>query len=253
MVHCLRSSKLHGSQAARSVTPERLDHLPAGDPLAVGSRRDLRLIHRVMGTVAALKGALRRLDCRQPPKRILELGAGDGSLLLRLAGALQPSWRGIGLTLLDRQDLISQSVRTSYRELDWQVTVMHMDAMDWARTPSDQHYDLCVTTLFLHHFNCAELRVLLTAVIGQSEALIACEPRRSGIARLGSRMIGLLGVNEVTREDSVKSVAAGFTGQELTAMWPGSGTEWRTDEYYAFPFSHCFVAAKQGRTRRAAA
>jgi hypothetical protein len=229
---------------ARIVASERLDNLASDDPLAIRSRRDLRRVHRAMRSLAILKGAISRLNAATAPRRILELGAGDGSLLLRLARTMRPQWGDLELTLLDRQNLLSVSAQQIFVELNWHVTVMCMDALEWAKSPPTQHYDLCITTLFLHHFDCAELRRLLAGVATRADAFIACEPRRSLIARLGSRLIGLLGANEVTREDSIKSVAAGFNDQELTGLWSKVPGDWRTGEYGAWPFTHCFWAAR---------
>ena len=224
--------------------PERLDNLAPDDPLAIDSRRDLRRVHRAMRSLAILKDAVSRLSGETRPRRILELGAGDGSLLLRLARAMRPQWGEMELTLLDRQNLVSPSVRQAFVELNWHVTVMSLDALEWAQSPPTQRYDLCVTTLFLHHFESSDLGRLLVGIATQADALIACEPRRNRIARLGSRLIGLLGANEVTREDGVKSVAAGFNARELTELWSQVPGDWRTNEYGAWPFTHCFWAAR---------
>jgi hypothetical protein len=157
---------------------------------------------------------------------------------------MRPQWGPLELTLLDRQNLLSDSARQSFVELNWQVTVMSMDALEWAQSRLTHRYDLCITTLFLHHFESGHLARLLAGVATRTEAFVACEPRRSRIARLGSRLIGLLGANEVTREDGVKSVAAGFNDLELTQLWSTVPGDWRTGEYGAWPFTHCFWAAR---------
>src|SRR5579862_9424387 len=101
----------------RCVRPEVLDVLAPEDPRALRSRRDLRRVHRVMRSVSALKQALSRLRLLAPPKSILELGAGDGTLLLRLAAAVKPRWAGVELTLLDRQSIVSVETIQNYRRL----------------------------------------------------------------------------------------------------------------------------------------
>jgi methyltransferase family protein len=229
----------------RCVRPEVLDDLAPGDPKALQSRRDLRRVHRAMRTVSALKHALSRLRLAAHPKSILELGAGDGSLLLRLAAAVRPRWPGVKLTLLDRQHIVNPETVESYRRHGWEVTTVCEDAMIWARQSADQHYDLTVATLFLHHFKDSELRELLCGVVSQSRAFIAIEPRREMFAKLGSRLIGLLGTNAVTREDAVKSVDAGFTGDEITAAWPSTNAAWCTEEFRVLPFLHGFIAAQK--------
>jgi hypothetical protein len=182
------------------------------------------------------------------PRRILELGAGDGSLMLRFAQSLRPPWRDVEVTFIDRQDLIGPEIREPLGLLGWDVQVLRMDALDWARAASDQQYDLCLTTLLLHHFQFSSLEELLRAVAARCRAFVACEPRRNRSAWVGSHLLALLGANEVTREDGVTSVVAGFAGHELTALWPPSGESWRLREYFAWPFTHCLVAEARSGT-----
>jgi hypothetical protein len=230
----------------RQVLPEHLDVLPIGDPVARRSRRDLQRVHRVMRSLTILRRAVGTLSLTQQPRRILELGAGDGSLMLRFAQSLHPSWRDVQVTFIDRQDLIGPEIRNPLGLLGWDVQVLRMDALDWARASSDQRYDLGVTTLFLHHFQPPDLEKLLRAVAARCRMFVACEPRRNRTAWIGSHLLALLGANRVTREDGVTSVVAGFTGHELTALWPAGGQSWRLREYFAWPFTHCLVADERG-------
>jgi hypothetical protein len=228
----------------RCVRSEVLDSLAPGDPKALQSRRDLRRVHRAMRSVSALNDALSRLQLAAHPKSVLELGAGDGSLLLRLAASLRPRWPRVQLTLLDRQHIVDSETVESYRSQGWEVTTVCEDVLTWARQSAHQRYDLTVATLFLHHFKDSELRELLRGVVSQSRAFVAIEPRREMLAKVGSRLIGLLGTNAVTREDAVKSVEAGFTGDEITAAWPATDKSWWTQEFRVLPFSHGFIAAQ---------
>lgn len=239
MVLCLRSTDVPPMRLQRRVLPERLDVMPADDPVARRSRRDLQRVHRAMRSLTILQGAIGMLCLSRQPRRILELGAGDGSLMLRFA--LRSAWREVEVTFLDRQDLIGPEIRTPLERLGWDVRVLRMDALDWAHAACDQPYDLGVTTLFLHHFQSPALEQLLGAVAARCRTFVACEPRRNSVAWLGSHLLGVLGANEVTREDGVTSVVAGFAGHELSALWP-SGAPWRLREYFAWPFTHCFVA-----------
>ena len=68
----------------RRVEPETLDQLTEDDPNAIRSRRDLRRINRIMGNLPILDSLL-SASLLHAPSHIAELGAGDGSLLLRLA------------------------------------------------------------------------------------------------------------------------------------------------------------------------
>jgi SAM-dependent methyltransferase len=199
-----------------------------------------------MRSVSILAQTVHRLRLAAQPRRILELGAGDGTLLLRFARAQRPPWRGVELMLLDRVDLLSEDTRMGYREVGWQVSLIRTDVLAWTAAARGPRYDLCCANLFLHHFDAAPLARLLSAVAAASDAFVACEPRRSGVAKWGSLLVGLLGANDVTREDAVKSVAAGFTGRELSAAWGRPDGDWAVEEFPAWPFTHCLAAARSG-------
>ena len=268
----------------RIVQREILDDLAADDPRAQRSRRDLLRVHRAMGTRAILRKALRRLALsRQPegePLRILELGAGDGRLMLAIARDLAPRWPRVELTLLDRQPLVAPATIAAFAELGWHATGKVADALEWAKdgggvdqgaadtgtsaerqrpparagaclSPSDrrsQHthrpWHLIVSTLFLHHFSGAQVAALLSAISASSERFLACEPRRARLALAGSHLLGALGAGPVTREDAVLSVHAGFRANELSDLWPARDTNWQLAEYPAGLFSHCLTAER---------
>ncbi len=198
-----------------------------------------------MGSVSVLKKAAAKLQLADTPRSIVELGAGDGTLLLRFARSLTPRWQNVHLTLLDRHDIVAPQTLQDYRDLGWQVSVACEDALDWARNPGRDSVDLCMANLFLHHFDESRLRILLGGIESRSRAFIGVEPRRNRFAHLGSRLIGLLGTNAVTRNDAVASVIAGFRGSEISQAWTGAAEAWWVDEFNAPPFSHCFLAARR--------
>jgi hypothetical protein len=207
-----------------------------------------------MGSLSILKRSIEGLNLPAVPRRILELGAGDGSLMLRLARAMKPPWHDVSLTMLDRHDLVGADTRAGYDAFGWSVTVVIKDVLEWALEPEAQHFDVCMATLFLHHFDTQALRVLMRAIAARTDVFIACEPRRNLLARVGSELIGLLGTNRVTRQDAVTSVAAGFHGRELTALWPedpgandvGSiDSGWDLQEHAVLPFTHGFTAVRR--------
>lgn len=273
----------------RTVAAETLDHLAPDDPNAIGSRRDLKRIHKFMGTQNIVLQALAEpmllgdgLDSTgrssDMPVRILELGAGDGSLLAGVAAALanrsmrtaSTCYDGappiVEISLLDRQGLITQATIDQFAAVGWTATPIVMDVLEWARKLRDaggantspsppassatQRWDFIVASLFLHHFEHSELRLLLAAIEARTDRFFACEPRRAWLALAGSHMIGAIGANAVTREDAVLSVRAGFRDAELTAMWPDDRTDWSLSEYPAGLFSHCFMGARTGALRK---
>ncbi|VWX61154.1 conserved hypothetical protein [Burkholderiales bacterium 8X] len=234
---------------ARTVTAEVLDHLPVDDPAAIRSRRDLRVIHRAMGTRSILRRAMRGIEAKRAEGqlRLLELGAGEGKLLLDRARGSKSDGRGAELTLLDRQAVVDDATLSAYAACGWKARARIVDVFAWAAEPVDpgQRWDLVVANLFMHHFEAPELRQLLAAIEARADCFVAIEPRRGRLALAASHLVVLLGANAVTREDAVLSVRAGFTGDELSRLWPGRRGDWRLTERSAWPFSHCFVAERR--------
>lgn len=245
--------------AARRVEPELLDSLPADDPRAVRSRRDLRRVNTLMSAASLLAAPLDRLLCgRTRPVQLVEIGAGDGTLLLRIARRYAPHWPPVRLGLLDMQPVVDADTLSAYRALGWEAEVIGEDVFDWlGRDTGVQDPDarpVVCANLFVHHFDGAQLPRLLAGIAARSAAFVCIEPRRSSVALLGSRLLGVVGCNDVTRHDAVVSVRAGFSGAELSAQWPHDSS-WRLDEAAAGLFSHRFVAvrgADDGHARGAA-
>jgi hypothetical protein len=228
----------------RRVEPELLDGLAAEDPRAQRSRKDLRLIHRVMATLSIVQHALDRGIPGFRPRTLIELGAGDGSLMLRLAQSRAGSWPDVHVTLLDRLNLVSPQTTEGLSKIGWTPLVETMDVFDWLARSEDRRWDIVFANLFLHHFSSSELTRLLEGIAAHSRVFICCEPRRSVLPLVGSHLIGLLGAGPVTRQDAVSSVHAGFQAQELSELWPNP-QNWVLHEYSAGLFSHCFHAFRE--------
>jgi hypothetical protein len=243
----------------RLVAPEVLDALDAHDPAAIRARHDLRRIHRAMGTRAILVRGLGTLRRPRPdrPLQILELGAGDGTLLLGVARLLARRGWVAQVTLLDRQRCVDATTLDAYAQLGWDAAPVLTDVVDWIVVDNARarpigvrpaRWDLIVANLFLHHFEGRLLVSLLDAIAQRTDCFFACEPRRAGLALAASHLVGALGANAVTRQDAVLSVRAGFAGEELSALWPGVRGQWHLHEYGAGLFSHCLRAVRRGRS-----
>ncbi|WP_245487835.1 hypothetical protein [Mesorhizobium sp. M4A.F.Ca.ET.022.05.2.1] len=79
--------------AQRSLVPEILDGLAADDARALRSRRDLARINALMFQAPIMAMLLRKF-LPKPPERILEIGAGDGTFMLKVARRLATDWPG---------------------------------------------------------------------------------------------------------------------------------------------------------------
>jgi hypothetical protein len=228
----------------RCVEPEWLDELPPDDPGAVRSRQDLLRLNAWMGSAGIMARALR--STRQGPatRHLVDLGAGDGKLLLRVARRLSADWQGTSAVLLDRRNVVSLETHQAFAALGWRTSTLDADALDWLRQAPAPACDTITANLFLHHFTEAQLADLLRGAARVTRAFIALEPRRSRRSLWFSRLLRLIRCNAVTRHDAPISIRAGFAGQELSQLWPVADG-WELQERPTGWFSHLFVARRR--------
>src|SRR3954468_1885080 len=201
----------------RRVQPELLDALPSEDAEARRSRADLRRLNRIMGTLAIVLNGLDDVAQHAPPRSILELGAGDGSLMLDIARHRATRWPDVAVTLLDRQSTTETKTLEAIRALGWWPGVIHADALDWLAQEQGGSWDVILANLFIHHFASAEVSRLFKQIAPRTRAFLCCEPRRGLFSLVSSHLVGLLMMGRVTRADAVLSVRAGFRGNELSS------------------------------------
>jgi SAM-dependent methyltransferase len=226
----------------RKVLPELLDSLSPERPEAIRSRRDLRRVNWWMSS----SGLVARLVAQHSkPRSIVELGCGDGTLLLDIVRRLpRPTGRG-RLTLLDRHPVVASATAEAFQPLGWIPETVTADVFAWMEEPGAPA-DAIISNLFLHHFEEPELRRLLHGASTRTDSFIALDPHRGWWPLFGCCMLRLLGCNEVTRNDATVSVRAGFSGPELSRLWPDP-ENWKLEERSIGLFSHGFVARRIGQ------
>lgn len=222
----------------RQIEPEWLDVLPPGEPRAIRSRADLRRVNGLMGNARFIASCLRKEFAEgKRTLRFADLGAGDASLALAIARHLR---RGrVRLTLVDRTPAVRRITLEKLAALGWQARIARSDVFEFLG--GAERFDAIFANLFLHHFDDARLARVLALAAARTRVFVACEPRRSRPALAGSRLLWLLGCNDVTRHDAIASVRAGFCNSELTELFPKT-SGWRIAERFAPPFGHLFCA-----------
>ncbi|MES2920690.1 MAG: class I SAM-dependent methyltransferase [Verrucomicrobiota bacterium] len=196
----------------RVVVPELLDHLPAEDPEARRSRRDLRRINILMGNERWVCRTVSRFP-DEANRGIVEIGAGDGILCSKLAARFPQA-------AVAAYDLAPVPLDLAAR-VEW-----HQG--DLFEIPAPDGGGVLVANLFLHHFE-GEALTALGRWLGNFEVLVFNEPDRAAIPHaLG----GLLHpwINRVTRHDMHVSIRAGFAAGEISRLLGLDPGRWRTRE-----------------------
>jgi hypothetical protein len=211
----------------RHVQPEILDSLPAEDPAAIASRRDLRLINTIMGNTRWLRRTLRQR--LRPQDHLIELGAGDGVLGKSL------HWPG-DYTAMD----LAPMPPDWPEDYDWLTG-------DFLTTGAQrlENASVIVGGLILHHFSDSQLHCL-GQLFHNARLLIFCEPARRKRHLYQGQLLRLLRINHVTQHDLPISVKAGFLGHELGEMLR-LPPEWTITTQMTFWGGYRFVAQRPVR------
>ncbi len=192
-----RAGNLRLEFMQRTLQPELLDSLPPQHPDARHSRRDLRLINRIMGNHRWFERTLPSL--LDPKERVLEIGAGTGELALLLSG------HGIPVDGLD----LCPSPEAWPAERDWH-------SADLRSFSGYGRYPAIIGNLIFHQFSREDLVALGGKLRDSARIIVACEPLRSrGHQALFAALAPVFGANRVTRHDGRVSIAAGFRADEL--------------------------------------
>jgi hypothetical protein len=158
-----------------------------------------------------------------------------------VAQKLSPAWSNVTTTLVDRQQNVAAETLVAFAALGWRAQPREADVFDWLQTSAAS--EVIIANLFLHHFKDVRLKEMLSLISQRATVFMAIEPRRARWPLFCSRLLGAIGCNDVTRHDAVVSVRAGFSGRELSALWPVADN-WQLTEQRTGAFSHLFIAEK---------
>jgi len=196
----------------RVILPELLDLLPADDPDAMRAREEMVMVNGIMGNHRWIERMVRRH--RECGWRITELGAGDGTLSMRLLNS--------GC-----------------------CTEASLHAFDLAprpkRWPAKSHWtrgdvlaqmlpetEIVIANLFLHQFTQEQLRLMGSRLSSEARLIVASEPARRWVHTCSGRLFcELAELNYVQRHDMQASIRAGFRGDELRDAL-ALDSSWRT-------------------------
>lgn len=194
----------------RSIEPELLDLLPPDDPEAIRTREQMLWVNAVMGNHRWIERMMRRHG--KVDWDVSELGAGDGTLSLRLLRA--GLCREEGLHAID----LAPRPRHWPAASVWTCgNVLHHPL------PGSR---IVIANLFLHHLTDEQLGVLGSRLSVSTRLIVAVDPARLWIHRVTGRLFAaLVGLNRVHCHDMRVSIRAGFRGDELQRAL-GLDSEW---------------------------
>lgn len=197
----------------RLVEPEIIDQLPPDHPDVARSRRDLRMINFLMGNERWIS---RKIALHPGPlgRGVLEIGAGEGTLLKRLA-AKHPGIPLCGCDLAPRP--AGLPARIAWEQRDVFEVLASMEAGG-----------VLAANLFLHHFKDEELPAF-GPLLEKFEVLAINEPYRTAQAMADARIILPL-VGRATKHDMIVSIRGGFALGEMPRLLGLDPARWQVIE-----------------------
>jgi ubiquinone/menaquinone biosynthesis C-methylase UbiE len=202
---------------------EIMDDLSIMDARLHGALRDLRLTNQFLGGYAATRRVLRPLLQRRSRLHVLDVGTGGGDSLVDLVRfghtqACRLEATGIDLNpgavdyaerYLD--DTLSPRMRRRAR-----VEVGDAMALDLP----DDHVDVAVSSLFLHHFRPDDAAAILREMDRVARfGILVNDLHRHPLAYLGVLALSrLLPASAMYRHDAPLSVRRGFRREELRVI-----------------------------------
>ncbi len=212
----------------RQVLPELLDSLSHDDPEAMRSRGELRLVNHIMGNYRWVCKTIGQMGSRD--YRVLELGAGDGTLARRAwaeSAAYPARWSAIDF---------------APAPADWPCEAIwqQKDLLTFAELPDAE---IIIANLFLHQFHDGQLAALGKRLPASCRTLITCDPARHWMYSLLGRLLSVVArFNRVTRHDMQLSIRAGFVGDELAAALVLQG--WKIEVSHTILGAYRLVATR---------
>jgi hypothetical protein len=196
----------------RVVEPEIIDQLPPDHPDVVRSRRDLKVINFLMGNERWIARHIAQFPAALA-KGVVEIGAGEGTLLRRLA----KQHAGIQLTACD----LAPRPADLPERIAW-------DRRDVFESLAEVKGGVLAANLFLHHFEHDGLE-RFRPHLERFEVICFNEPYRVERTIWDAQFI-LPFVGRATKHDMMVSIRAGFVQGELPERLGLDTAKWRIRE-----------------------
>lgn len=208
----------------RVRVPELMDD-PALDPKQhAQALAGLRRVNIISRSDAILWSGLKPLARRLAPQpiRVLDLATGSGDVPIRLAGRFRRAGLAAHVAGCDISPTAIEQAQQAARTSNADVQFFTHDVL---ANPLPAQYDAVVCSLFLHHLDPPEAKIVLRRMAeAAAHAVFVNDLRRCGAgwwaAYIGTR---ILSRSPIVHYDGPVSVAAAFTPAEAMAMATAAG------------------------------
>lgn len=214
----------------RALLDERLESLDVDRDLMARSLSQVSAVNRWLGGDRGLRRGLAPILEGRSRITILDVGAGDGTTLARLARWVRRRGLEVSAVGLDLHPVSCATARArvgrpgSRRDGTAAVAIVRADGL--ALPFPDSSFDAVVSSLTLHHFDDAgAIDALREMSRVASKRVVLSDLRRSRPSHLGARLLAatVWRGNPYTRHDGPVSVLRAFLPGELASLARSAG------------------------------
>lgn len=200
----------------RSDLPEMMDDFAMEGEVLRDALDKIAHINQLLGgNKVTLQGIKALIKNKEPHETIsiLDVGCGNGDMLRTLAEYGQKVQRSFKLTGIDANNFTISHAR----DLSADYANISYRCADIFDVQEENHYDIILCTLTLHHFKDQEILTLLSAFAKQSRlGFVVNDLHRSTVAYyLFNALCFVFRLNDMSREDGLVSILRGFKKEDF--------------------------------------
>lgn len=216
---------------------ELMDDFSINGELLYDTLDKLASINKWLGGNQVTLSGLKLLLKGQSKKKyytILDLGCGSGDILRSVARFGKKQGYQFTLIGIDaNKDTVNYASLLSKAYEN--ITYKHCDI--FSEEFNELHYDIVLSTLFLHHFDEGKLEHLLSTILSKASlGMVVNDLHRNRLAYYLFKIVCLVIPNKMVKEDGLTSVLRGFKQYELEAISMKLGASSRIRWKWAFRY-----------------
>lgn len=206
----------------RSLLPEKMDRedIPAGD--IHHALKELETVNRFLGGYNVILDALNKLEIKKEPLRIIDLGSGGGDMLRAVSAWAEKKNIKIVMIGLDKNPVMTEfAAKISLYNSN--ISYQTMDVLD--PELKNMKADICMSSLFCHHFDNDQLvRLLKHMKEVAGSAIIINDLQRHWFAYYAIKVLtAIFSGTYLVKYDAPLSVARSLTKKEWAALLEEAG------------------------------